>query len=178
MDSLKDIYRSAVSFLKGLRVTAVNAIRPPVTLQYPDERPVLPTGYRGIPALLSDPETGKARCTACGICARTCPLGIITIDSELGPDKKRILHDYSLEASRCMVCNLCVEACPFDSLVMAKDFELADYDPDKLVFHKDKLLELGKPYRHGNPFYKEPEPKPAAAAKPAGDKPATGGEPA
>ncbi|HEY3315738.1 MAG TPA: NADH-quinone oxidoreductase subunit I [Bacillota bacterium] len=173
MDSLKDIYRSAVSLLKGMKVTAINAARRPVTLQYPDERPVLPTGYRGIPALLSD-EGGKARCTACGICARTCPLGVIKIDSELGPDKKRILKDYSLEASRCMVCNLCVEACPFDSLVMAKDFELADYDPDRLVYHKDRLLEFGRPYKHGNPFYKEPDPKPAAKA----GTPTTGGEPA
>lgn len=178
MNTLEDIYRSSVSFAKGLGVTFKNLLRKPVTLQYPDERPVLPAGFRGIPALLTEKTTGKARCTACGICARTCPLGIIHIDSALGPDKKRILNDYTLEAGRCMVCNLCVEACPFDSLVMAKDYELADYDPDRLVFHKDKLLQLGQPYEHGDPFYVEPAPKAAAAeAKPAGEaKPSTGGE--
>ncbi len=177
MNTLEDIYRSSVSFAKGLGVTFKNFLRKPVTLQYPDERPVLPVGYRGIPALLSDKETGKARCTACGICARTCPLGLIKIDSVLGPDKKRILNDYTLEAGRCMVCNLCVESCPFDSLVMANDYELADYDPDKLYFHKDRLVELGRPYEHSDPFHVDEPKKAAAEAKPAGEaKPGPGGE--
>jgi len=37
--------------LAGLKVTWDNLVRPPVTLQYPDERPAIPKNYRGVPTL-------------------------------------------------------------------------------------------------------------------------------
>jgi formate hydrogenlyase subunit 6/NADH:ubiquinone oxidoreductase subunit I len=44
-----------------------------LTIQYPEERRLLPERFRYIPMLLWDTEEGEDRCTACGICAKVCP---------------------------------------------------------------------------------------------------------
>ena len=36
----------------GLWITLKNFFKPKVTLEYPDQRPVLPAGYRGAPTLV------------------------------------------------------------------------------------------------------------------------------
>lgn len=44
-----------------------------LTIQYPEEKRLLPERFRYIPMLIWDTETGEDRCTACGICAKVCP---------------------------------------------------------------------------------------------------------
>ena len=44
-----------------------------LTIQYPEERRLLPERFRYIPMLIWDTEVGEDRCTACGICAKVCP---------------------------------------------------------------------------------------------------------
>lgn len=152
-----------VTTAEGMWVTLKNALRPPITEQYPEQRWQPLERFRGVPALLTDPQTGKAKCTSCGVCARACPLGIIEIKSHMGEDKKRVLDEYNLDYSRCMVCNLCVEACAFDSLAMSKKYEHASDDPEKLKFDRGKLLEFGYEYL--------PADSPAAQALKKGAKP-------
>lgn len=50
--------------LAGLKVTWDNMMRPAVTLQYPEERPTIPNGYRGVPTLVRDPN-GREKCVSC-----------------------------------------------------------------------------------------------------------------
>ncbi len=40
--------------LAGMRVTLKHLFAPNVTMQYPEERPPIPTGYRGVPTLVKD----------------------------------------------------------------------------------------------------------------------------
>ena len=40
----------------GLKTTLGTMFQPSVTLQYPDERPVIPDNYRGVPTLVKDPN--------------------------------------------------------------------------------------------------------------------------
>ena len=142
-----DVGRSAWSIAVGLWTTLKNLFRPTVTVQYPERRLAIPKGFRGMPALLADEETGKPKCTACGICARTCPLGIITVQEARDEKGKRILAGFGLDMGRCMACNLCVEACPFEALAMSEKFELAEYDPERLAYDTERLLEVGRSTR-------------------------------
>ena len=62
----------------GLKLTASNILKPPFTLQYPDERPEIPTGYRGVPTLVMDPN-GREKCVSCQLCEFVCPPKAIRI---------------------------------------------------------------------------------------------------
>lgn len=146
MGLLGDVWRTVRSFAAGHRVTISEMFRRPITMRYPTHRPEYPRGIRGIPALKVNPETGALNCTACGLCARSCPVNVITVEAEVGPDGKRRQYPavYRLDFTRCLVCNLCVEACPFDSLEMSDYTELSQYDSADLVFERDQLAEIWK----------------------------------
>ncbi len=114
---------------KGLKTTLQHMFKRPVTVQYPEEVLPLPTGYRGRVSLVVNPETGKYRCTACGLCAKACPVNIIQIvrakDAAGKPTPYPEKYEYNL--LECIVCGLCVEACPFEALTMSPERELATY---------------------------------------------------
>ncbi len=112
---------------KGLKTTLQHLFMRPVTVQYPEEVLPLPTGYRGRVSLVVNPETGRYRCTACGLCAKACPVDIIQIvrakDEKGKPTPYPERYEYNL--LECIVCGLCVEACPFQALTMSPERELA-----------------------------------------------------
>ena len=115
-----EIVYTITSLAKGLAVTFANFWRKKVTLMYPEERWELPENYRGMPVMPIDRKTGKDRCISCGSCARICPEQIITLEHEVGEDKKRKLTAFTIDMSRCMFCGLCTEICPTKGLVPSK----------------------------------------------------------
>lgn len=140
------VRRTVVSLAKGHRVTLDQMLRRPITNLYPEEPVPHFPGFRSIPVLKANEETGKLNCTACGLCARSCPPQIIFVESVIGDDGRRKQWPafFNLDLSRCMVCNLCVEACPFDALEMAADNELSAYDVRDLFFNMHELAALWK----------------------------------
>lgn len=138
-----EIIYTGTSLAKGLWVTLINFWRKKVTLMYPEKRWELPENYRGMPALPVDRNTGKENCLACGACARICPEQIITIEHEVGEDKKRKLKSFRIDMSRCMFCGLCSEACPTKCLVMSKHYELSCFNRDEMLYNLEKLREIG-----------------------------------
>jgi NADH-quinone oxidoreductase subunit I len=101
------------------------------TLRYPDERRALPERSRNLPFLVVDGETGALRCTACGICARVCPVQCIWIERAEDPETGRPLRhpaSYHLDVSLCMCCGYCAEFCPFDAVKMDHEYEVATYE--------------------------------------------------
>lgn len=138
-----DTWKAARSMFKGLGVTIREFFSPPVTVQYPDQRPRISPLFRGHPVLLSD-EAGKLKCTACMACARACPVGSISIESARGEDRKMYPKAWNLNMGRCLQCNLCVEACPFAALGMGTRFETAVDSPDGLIYDLETLAELGR----------------------------------
>lgn len=128
--------------LKGLATTFKHGFGRPVTVQYPEEVLPLPVGYRGRVTLTFDTEKDKFKCTACGLCAKACPVGIIQVtrakDETTGkpmpyPEK----FEYNL--LECIVCGLCVEACPFGSLTMNPERELAVTTREQADQNREKL---------------------------------------
>lgn len=152
LEYVREAFDSGKSMIVGLGVTIREYFQPPVTVQYPEEKLELPGWFRGIPALKTDLNTGAYMCTGCDLCAQACPVNVIEIKTHLNEKKRKIVDEYNLDMSRCMLCNLCVEACPFDSLVMANDYELSDYDKANLVFDKKRLLQIGLAYSSRQPI--------------------------
>lgn len=140
---LRAIGRSAKAVVIGLWVTIRNMVGRKITVHYPEQKLDMPVGFRGLPVLLSDPD-GELKCVSCELCAKACPVNCIEIQSHRGPDRKKVLDVYNLDATWCMYCGLCVEACPFDAMAMSDQYELAEYDLRNLVFDKEQLAEIGR----------------------------------
>jgi len=112
------------------------------TIQYPEEKRMLPERFRFIPMLLWDTEKGEDRCTACGICAKVCPPQCIWIVRDSDENGKPVSRsaEYYIDVSVCMSCSFCVEFCPFDAIKMNHDHELAVYDRyPQLIYDKEEL---------------------------------------
>lgn len=101
-----------------------------LTIQYPEEKRLLPEAFRYIPMLIWDTQRGEDRCTACGICAKVCPPQCIWIVRDSDENGKPITRpsEFYIDAAVCMSCSFCVEFCPFDAIKMNHDYELAVYD--------------------------------------------------
>src|SRR5215216_5902266 len=131
---------------KGMLTTISHLVRPPVTIQYPEERLDMPIWTRGRPRLIYEIDTGELRCTACGACALACPVDVIKIEQHPSPIKGKILDRFDIDMAGCIECALCVEACPFRAITMAPDFEMAAFErTTELVFDMYELRIAGTP---------------------------------
>jgi NADH-quinone oxidoreductase subunit I len=132
---------------KGMLTTISHLVKPPVTIQYPEERLDMPIWTRGKPRLIYEIDTGDLRCTACGACALACPVDVIKIEQHPSPIKGKVLDRFDIDMAGCIECALCVEACPFRAITMAPDFEMAaTYDRTiDLVFDMYELRIAGTP---------------------------------
>jgi NADH-quinone oxidoreductase subunit I len=112
------------------------------TVSYPEERLQVPENFRYLPVLLYDDETGKERCTSCGICAKVCPPQCIWIVRTSGPDGKPIPEpaEFTIDASICMSCGYCAEYCPFDAIKMDHRYELAAFERKESLLHRKQQL--------------------------------------
>lgn len=164
---LKDIKNLFI----GLITTAKHLPRKEVTIQYPDEKWPMPERSRGIVVLLSDKETGELNCTTCLLCERACPSAAIKIIYEKDEKKKRHLKDFIVDNMLCCFCGLCEEACNFAAIKMTGKYEFATWDKNDLIWHTDKLQEMGRDVPYEPKKKRKPKPKPPAdAAKPAEPK--------
>ncbi len=120
------------------------------TIQYPEERLIIPEEFRYVPFLVYDEgENGEKniRCTSCGICAKACPPQCIWIVRTSDPVTGRPLPqpaEFYIDADICMNCGFCAEYCPFDAIKMDHDFEIASYTRNLL--NKERLMKPASYY--------------------------------
>ncbi len=126
--------RYGLGILKGLVVTFKNFLRPPITLQYPEEKLVPSRRIRG-----NELVWYKGKCTGCATCAKSCPQGNIEIVTYLGTENNYVVDKLEVDTGRCIFCGLCVESCPYEALFMGRGYERATYRRRELILNKEAL---------------------------------------
>ncbi|SYZ74532.1 NADH-quinone oxidoreductase subunit I (modular protein) [Candidatus Zixiibacteriota bacterium] len=169
---MRKVYSGIKNLIIGLFTTGKHLGRHAITVQYPTERWPMPERSRGIVVLLSDKETGELNCTTCLLCMRACPSAAIRIDYDKDEKGKRILKDFVVDQGLCCFCGLCEEACNFSAIKMATKYEFSTYKSENLIWHTDKLQEIGRDVPYQKPERKKPEAKPAAPKPAAAPNPA------
>lgn len=127
--------RYGIGIAKGMAVTFKHLFRPPITVQYPEEKLVVSRRERG-----NDLVWYQEKCTGCATCAKSCPQGNIVIITHTGKDNNYVVDKFELDTGRCMFCGLCVESCPYEALAMGIGYERAQYRRGQLILNKEDLL--------------------------------------
>lgn len=132
----------------GLWITLKNFFRRKVTLEYPEQRPVLGPRYRGAPTLVKDPD-GREKCVSCQLCEFVCPPKAIKIvPGEIAPSSRyafieKAPKSFEINMIRCIFCGLCQEVCPEKAIVLQKEFSITSYDRESMRRTKHMLYARG-----------------------------------
>jgi NADH-quinone oxidoreductase subunit I len=163
--AIRETYDGFKSLLIGMRITAREAAKPSITVQYPHETLKMPERFRGHVKLVLDPATGQSKCTACGLCVRACPSNSLEVDgAKREGEKKKSVTKYELDFSTCSLCGCCVEACPSEAIEYSKEYNVVSRDRDD--FSKMDLMKRldGEAKVWGQTHTIPPTPAAAAAA--------------
>jgi NADH-quinone oxidoreductase subunit I len=152
-----EVQRKSLSFLErtyvpailsGLKTTWKRMLAPNVTLEYPEVRPEIPAGYRGVPTLVKDPN-GREKCVSCQLCEFVCPPKAIRITpGEIPPDSptahvEKAPQEFEIDMLRCIYCGLCQEVCPEEAIWLQNQFSMTGYTRAEMVNNKEKLYAIG-----------------------------------
>lgn len=146
MTFLESLY--LVAIVKGLFITIKHLFTRKVTVKYPEQVRERSVVYRGQHMLKRD-EQGRENCTACGLCALSCPAEAITMTAaERKQDEKHLYREekyasvYEINMLRCIFCGLCEEACPKDAVYLTESKVLvpSSYNREDFIFGKDRLV--------------------------------------
>ncbi len=136
------------AIIGGFMVTFRHFFKKKVTMQYPEEKWVVPEGYRGAPYLVKNQE-GRTKCVSCQLCEFVCPPKAIRIVSpgldgspEVG-NVEKAPKEFEINMLRCIFCGYCQEVCPEEAIFLMKDYSFTGLTRKELIYNKEKLLELG-----------------------------------
>ena len=141
---------------KGMAVTMKNALRRPITTQYPEQKLNISRRTRGN-QLVWD----KERCIACSMCAKACPVQCIDMVTSRGQNNKLQVDKMDYDEGLCIFCGLCVEACPKTCLFLTAEYEKARYSIKDFKLKKEDILmtEKSKPSGYYSPENESKLPK-------------------
>ena len=137
-----------IAIVKGLLITIKHFFRKKATIHYPEQVREMSPVYRGQHQLKRD-EQGRENCTACGLCALSCPAEAITMTAaERTKDEKHLYREekyasiYEINMLRCIFCGLCEEACPKDAIYLTTSKVLVPSASKRedFIFGKDRLV--------------------------------------
>jgi NADH-quinone oxidoreductase subunit I len=132
----------------GLKTTFKHIFQPKVTMEYPEQRPAIPAGYRGVPTLVKDPN-GREKCVSCQLCEFVCPPKAIRITPGEIPADQPTAHvekgpkAFDIDMLRCIYCGLCQEVCPEEAIFLQQQYSMTGYTREEMVNNKEKLYALG-----------------------------------
>jgi len=113
-----DIWAGVATTYLGMRLTLGYFFGRKFTMLYPEERPVIPPGHRGLHAY------DESKCILCQLCVAACPVGCITLEA-VGKGKDGMATRYDVDYSACLFCNMCAEACPTKCVWLSEKYDLA-----------------------------------------------------
>lgn len=144
MNFMERLYLPAL--YKGLRITLTHIFRKKATFNYPEQKRPFSPVFRGLHILNRD-EEGRERCTACGLCALSCPAEAITMEAaERKPGEEHLYREekyaarYEINMLRCIFCGFCEEACPKDAIYLTESIAPANYRRERFIYGKEDLL--------------------------------------
>ena len=141
------------SILRSMWHVFKHIFSPPDTIQYPEEKPILPARWRGRIILSRDPD-GQERCVACHLCSAVCPVDCIALQATEDKNGRRYPEFFRINFSRCIFCGFCEEACPTYAIQLIPDYEMCEYVRQNLVYEKEDLLISGTGKYHDYNFYR------------------------
>jgi NADH-quinone oxidoreductase subunit I len=144
MNFWERIYLPAV--ISGMFITFGHIFKKKATIKYPEEKRPFSPVFRGLHILNRD-EEGRERCTACGLCAVSCPAEAITMEAaERMKGEENLYREekyaakYEINMLRCIFCGLCEEACPKDAIYLTETFAPANFSRKSFIYGKPDLL--------------------------------------
>ena len=105
-------------------MTLGSVFKKPETTCYPFEKKPAPEGRKG--HVVNDVDT----CILCGICAKRCPAGAITVD--------RAVRTWEVNGFRCIQCFVCVRECPKNCLSMDTAYTTPAPTKETVKYHIPK----------------------------------------
>jgi len=144
----EELYLPAIA--QGLAQTFRQMFKPAITLQYPEQRPVIADDYRGAPGLVKD-QDGREKCVSCQLCEYICPpKAIVIVPGEApagGPfdysNIEKAPREFYIDMLRCIYCGYCEEICPEQAIFMTREYELNAATRQELVHDKARLYQIG-----------------------------------
>jgi len=136
------------AIIGGFKVSLRHFFKKKVTLQYPEEKWMVPAGYRGAPYLVTD-QAGRTKCVSCQLCEFVCPpkaIRIIPPGKAKTPEAgnvEKAPKEFDINMLRCIFCGYCQEVCPEEAIFLMKDYSLTGGSRDEMIYNKEKLLALG-----------------------------------
>ena len=138
--------RETLAMVRGMLVTFRYLFRPPITIQYPDEKTRIQPRFKGR-HWLTLYDDGLERCVGCELCVIVCPSQAIYVQAaENTPEHQvskgeRHAAAFQINELRCIFCGFCEEACPTGAIVLGREYELAAYSRESMIYTKPMLTE-------------------------------------
>ena len=114
-----------------------NLFRKPVTTAYPFAPAQYPERMRG------HVEIDIENCISCGLCARSCPPGALTVD--------RAARTWTINRFDCVQCGSCVNSCPKKCLRLVPGYTTPDTAKHSETFTRPAPPESAAPAAGGHP---------------------------
>ena len=119
-----------MGYFKLGKMTLKSLFMRPETIRYPYETKPPVEDLKG------HVENDIVECTLCGICAKRCPTGCITVDKEA--------ESWTINPFDCIQCRTCVRECPQNCLTMMPEYRKPAFEKVVSVTTKPEPTEEEK----------------------------------